>query len=120
MALDSLYLISQPTLSDGRFSADISFDPGHEIFMGHFPEQSVVPGVVLIRIVKDTISRISGRKVKLQKAGNVKFLNIIDPEKTQNVSLSGTMQHDGTGNTTVSASIFLGETTFFRFKGIFS
>ena len=120
MPLQGLYKISAPIDIDKGFTAGISFDPEHEVFAGHFPGQPVVPGVVLIRIVRDLVSRSCGRQVKLQQATNVKFLNIIDPKNTQEVTLSGSMQEDGAGHVTVNAIISSGETKFFRFKGTFS
>ena len=120
MPLNSVYKISDPTLTIDSFTASISFDPRHEVFSGHFPGQPVVPGVVLVRIVRDVVSQITGRTISLQQAPNIKFLNIIDPGEMQNLSLKGTLQQDEESNLAVNASLSSGETIFFRFKGTFS
>ncbi|MCK4569170.1 MAG: 3-hydroxylacyl-ACP dehydratase, partial [Bacteroidales bacterium] len=81
MSLQSLYTISEFNVKGNEFSAIITFDPSHEIFSGHFPEQPIVPGVCLIHIIKDIAIRIAEHEVVLSNGSNIKFLSVIDPRK---------------------------------------
>lgn len=120
MCLKDLYRISEFAADEGSFSAAISFNPEHDIFNGHFPAQPVVPGVCLIHIVKEITSRISGEKMQLQKGINTKFLQLIDPRKSPGLSIQGMFSSTETGEMRITATISGEETTFFKFKGIFS
>ena len=120
MRLKGLYELSKFRVEDESFSAIISFDPEHEIFKGHFPGQPIVPGVCLIHILKEIANRISGDNMQLKKGTNIKFLHLIDPQKSPLVSIKGlysTAEKDGIR---ITATISDEEDTFFKFKGIFS
>jgi 3-hydroxyacyl-[acyl-carrier-protein] dehydratase len=120
MTLQSLYAISDLKYSEDEFSATIAFNPEHEIFNGHFPSQPVVPGVILIHILKELCSKIVGTDVKLVKGTNIKFLNIIDPRDKTTISISG--KYTGTDNDQIymNANIRNADQVNIKFKGIFS
>ena len=120
MLLKGLYELSEFKVEKGSFSAKISFDPEHYIFKGHFPGQPVVPGVCLIHIVKELASMVSGEKFQLKKGSNVKFIQLIDPQKNPGVIIKGKSTLSSEGQLTISATILYKEDTFFKFKGIFS
>ena len=119
MSLQSLYAISDLKSSEGTFSASLSFNPGHKIFEGHFPGQPVVPGVALIHILKDLCSRIAGTDVKLVKATNIKFLNMIDPRDNVMYSISGAFSQKEDEMISLTATIGNEEAIKIKFKGIF-
>jgi 3-hydroxyacyl-[acyl-carrier-protein] dehydratase len=120
MSLKSLYELSDLRYFEGEFSGSLRFNPDHEIFEGHFPGQPVVPGVVLIYILKDLCSKIVGSNAKLVKGTNIKFLNIIDP--TQNVVylISGTYSVKEDETISLSAGIRNEESINIKFKGTFA
>ena len=120
MTLKSLYTIHDLKYSEGEFSADISFDPKHEIFEGHFPAQPVVPGVVLIHILKDLCSRIVGDNVNLIKGTNIKFLNIIDPRDNSVISVTGNYSEMENNMISLNANIHNEVGVNIKFKGVFS
>ena len=89
MSLEKIYTITDLLHGDGKFEARVSFDPTHPVFEGHFPGQPVVPGVVMVRIARDIAGQISGKKMMLEDASNIKFLNIVDPVNSGTVMLQG-------------------------------
>ena len=119
MTLQSLYKISDLKYSEGEFSANLSFDPGHEIFKGHFPGQPVVPGVVLIHILKDLCRKIVDSDVRLMKGTNIKFLNMIDPRNKTTISISGTFTKTD-NEISLNANIRNADQINIKFKGKFS
>ncbi len=120
MALDTLYEIRDFGVTEGTFSATVSFNPAHPVFAGHFPGQPVVPGVALIRIAGDIANRIAGTELRLKESSNIKFLQLIDPRKHARVQLGGSFSLDGEGNLRLSAEIIGEGRVFFRFRGSFA
>lgn len=120
MSLQSLYTINNLLVSDADLDAQIAFYPTHEIFNGHFPGQPIVPGVCLVHIVKELASTIAEEEVLLTKSGNIKFLNIIDPQQNPEVSIKAAFVKNEDGGLSITANIFSGDVVYFKFKGIFS
>lgn len=72
---------------ENKFTAEITLNADHEIFNGHFPGNPVTPGVCMMQIVKDISEKISERKLMVNSANNVKFMAIINPEETPDITL---------------------------------
>ena len=68
----------------------IEIDFTHPVFQGHFPEKSVLPGVIMCDIVRYLVSDKLGVKVQLVLAKNIKFLKMVVPSEnnTYNVKIS--------------------------------
>lgn len=81
--------------SENNHSAFITLNPAHEIFKGHFPGNPVTPGVCMMQIVKDLTEEITGKKLMVQSASNVKFMAIINPEETPELLLELDVTEDG-------------------------
>ena len=120
MSLKSLYTISDLKYSEAEFSASLRFNPGHEVFNGHFPGQPVVPGVVLINILKDLCSVIVGSEVSLKKGTNIKFLNMTVPAEKATYYISGTFAKNEDEMISMSANILGEGEVSIKFKGVFS
>lgn len=79
---DDLFIADRLTHTDGIIKADLSINPGSPIFKGHFPGQPVVPGACILQIVKEVLESALGYSVQLKKAGNLKFVGMIEPTAT--------------------------------------
>jgi len=68
----------------------IEIDFSHPVFQGHFPEKSVLPGVMMCDIVRHLSCDKLGIEVQLVLAKNIKFLRMITPSKdnTYNIKIS--------------------------------
>jgi len=117
MSLQSLYSISALKISDSEIEANITFDPGHKIFEDHFPGQAVVPGVCLIRIVKNVISKGLKSDVLLLEGSNIKFLHILDPGKHPRIHFNAKFKSSPEGKYIVTASLSYHEIVFLKFAG---
>lgn len=97
----------------------INIKPEHPIFKGHFPEKGIVPGVCMIQIIQELVSKMISKKVMLKNAANIKFLNIIDPEVHIHieVKIDCTFDHE---NVKTIASLTEGTTTFMKLQAVFS
>ena len=73
----------------------IKLNPKHEIFKGHFPGQTVTPGVVLIQMTTELTQNTIEQNVKLKQVINSKFLNVMNPEKNPEVTFKISITKDG-------------------------
>lgn len=80
MLKTDFYTVRELHAADNHLNCIITFNPEHEIFLGHFPQQPVVPGVCMIQIVKELMQEQTGERLLLQSTGQVKFLQLITPE----------------------------------------
>jgi len=81
MLLNNFFEITEITDQDNQVNAIIKIDPYHRIFDGHFPGQPVVPGVCMLQMSKEILAFSQKTKLLLQKAGQIKYLELVIPEK---------------------------------------
>ena len=84
---NNFYTIQNQEGENGNFKVNISLDPLHEIFKGHFPGNPVTPGVCMMQIVKEITENITQKKLFLKSANNIKFMAIINPNETPDLIL---------------------------------
>jgi len=96
MLKDSLYKIISSDNAENRVKAVLEIDAANEIFLGHFPGQPVLPGACMLQIVKEVLEEIFRRKLRLQKASQLKFLKMVDPTISNllNLDLSYDLEGD--------------------------
>lgn len=82
MLLNDLYKIESVTENEQKFEVIVRLDPAHAIFGGHFPGQPVLPGVCMLEIICEITSRQLNKKFRISGGRVIKFLNMIDPNKT--------------------------------------
>ena len=51
-----------------------------------FPKFKVTPGVVMLQIVKNVLEQELHCKLQLQQASQVKFLNVVEPDKNSELN----------------------------------
>jgi 3-hydroxyacyl-[acyl-carrier-protein] dehydratase len=112
-------ILEQSQEEPGKAGFSIEFDPLHPIFSGHFPGKPVVPGVCMMQIIQELLSKIMDRKLMIRKASNIKFLHIIDPTIHLQVKVTIDYSIDQT-NVKTSANIANESLTFMKFAGEFS
>ena len=91
----------------------IEIDFSHPVFQGHFPEKSVLPGVMMCDIVRHLSSDKLGIGVQLVLAKNIKFLRMITPSKNNayNIKIS-IIEEKGKYN--IRAIISQNDDTYFK------
>lgn len=108
-------IIHQQQLS---IKALVTIDPAHRIYKGHFPEQPVTPGVVLIEILRQILSKALNKKLMFTAAKEIKFLTPVLPSETKEIEyVIETSQSEG--SFTVNCVILQGEKVFTKIKGEF-
>ncbi|ASW75621.1 3-hydroxyacyl-ACP dehydratase [Chryseobacterium piperi] len=84
---DFYTLQSYEKAENGSFTAHITLNKEHDIFKGHFPNNPVTPGVCMMQIVKELAEEFTGSSLFLKAASNVKFMAIINPFETPDLTL---------------------------------
>lgn len=98
--------------SEDRFLFEISFDPSHEIFKGHFPQRPVVPGVLLMQTVRECFEDATGVSGKMITAGDLKFTNPVVPGEPVMIEVSSVNR--GEGVFMIKSLGFSGDTAYFK------
>ena len=84
--LNNLYHIVSKDVVDAAIRYNIHLDASHFIYQAHFPDEPITPGVCIIQIAKELLEEHLGIGLEIQKVKNVKFLNVISPLATPNVT----------------------------------
>ncbi|HEY8955897.1 3-hydroxyacyl-ACP dehydratase [Chitinophaga sp.] len=119
MLAGNFYTVTSQSREAGQVAVTIELNAAHPIFQGHFPEQPVVPGVCMMQTITEVLEGALDKKVKLKKASQMKFLNMIDPTKQPLVDVTLTYKEEEAG-WKVNATLKRDDTTFMKFQGIFS
>lgn len=94
MLLNDFYSVGQSTQLNGEFITEIKINKGHELYKGHFPHRPVTPGVILMQLFKEEAERQVNSKLKLEKAVNVKFMAVVDPNEEENFILHSSLEEE--------------------------
>ena len=119
LAGDFYTIVSTVNEAD-KIQAILKINPEHAIFRGHFPGQPVVPGVCMMQIVKELLETATSRSLRLHTGLDLKFLSVIDPGKNNTIHTETDYNVLASGDINVTARLFYNETTFFKFKGVFT
>jgi len=68
----------------GRY--EIKLNGEHFIYQAHFPGEPITPGVCIVQIGQELLEELIGRNLRIQTVKNVKFLQVITPTDSHEVS----------------------------------
>lgn len=102
------------------FRIEFKINPGHQIFKGHFPGQPVVPGVMMVEIIKQCTERITRTGLILKTASNIKFLSVMVPEGDDFLESEISLIHQDNGDYKVHSILTDKNNIYLKFDGIFS
>lgn len=118
MLTGELFIISELLAkNENEYVVVFKCNAGHPIFKGHFPSQPVLPGVCMTQFVRESLSSVLKKELRLFQAKFIKFVNVVDPEKEKNLFLEIRILPNQEGYTEVSASIKSEQVSFFQLKG---
>ncbi len=94
MILKDFYSIVSIENLDGVHSTTLRINNQHELYKGHFPDRPVTPGVILMQLFKEEAERVSKTNLQLDKASNVKFTAVVDPNCDDLLILKSSIEED--------------------------
>ncbi|MBN2813970.1 MAG: hypothetical protein JXQ80_07815 [Bacteroidales bacterium] len=117
--MNNLYTVPsfEVSLSKDKVTARISLNRGHNIFEGHFPGNPILPGVCTVQIALELLEKLTGRELRLAKAGNIKYLGFVNPITTPDLIFELAIAQAGESNIQCSTSVSAGGTRVCTFKG---
>ena len=113
---DNLYTIQSLTLEEGTVQAQLTLDPEHAVFKGHFPGNPVTPGVVQIEMIQETLSVALNRTVALNSMANCKFLAVLNPNEYQTIGVKISYSDIEENKLRVAAQFFADEVIFTKIQ----
>lgn len=81
--LTNFYTIEAIAEQGGEYNCTIRLNPRHDVYKGHFPGMPVVPGVCMLRIIKECMSAILDTPVRFQMVTSCKFLSVVNPSEQE-------------------------------------
>lgn len=118
--LGDFYTIKNLTTVDSAVNAELELNASHKIYEGHFPGQPVTPGVCMMQMVKEIIETVLQRETRLVRASEMKFLLMIIPGENNIINAQIKYSIDENEGIHVIAALLKDNTTYFKFKGLFS
>jgi 3-hydroxyacyl-[acyl-carrier-protein] dehydratase len=88
MPLNDFYTYQIIESGAGSIKALVSLNVQHPLYKGHFPQQPVTPGVVLIEIIRAVISSVLNKQLMLESAKEIKFMAAVLPSEVSKVDLN--------------------------------
>ncbi len=106
MQLNDFYTLTNLNVVDNAVTAHITINKDHDIFKGHFPGNPVTPGVCMMQIIKELTEKVIDKKLQMQSSSNIKFMAIINPEKTPDLELQLNIEQTETGYKVKNSTTF--------------
>jgi 3-hydroxyacyl-[acyl-carrier-protein] dehydratase len=116
---NDLFNIDDITHEDGAIRATLGINQNSEILKGHFPGHPVVPGAIMMQIVKEVLEMALNSPLRLKKADQLKFISMIDPTNTLVVQLYITYKYTEDDAVSVIAKLSNTDAPYFKFQGSF-
>lgn len=79
---------SYDTGEGGLYGHELRFDGDHEVFASHFPGNPIVPGAVLVDVIRAVASDVMARPMRVSVVRNVKFITVIVPDSSVSLKVS--------------------------------
>jgi len=104
--------------SENSIVAMLAVDESSEIFKGHFPGQPVAPGACMLQTVKEILADTLGAQIRLVKADNIKFLNMVTPDV---LNLMLRINYNSVEDQVkINSYLTSGEQVFMKLQGVFA
>ncbi len=117
MLNEDLYQINRIHREELEIIAFIELNAKHDIFKGHFPDVPVLPGATMMQMVKEIMEVSLNKSLMIKRAGQLKFLQMINPEKVVQVSFHIKYNETEEG-LKVNALLKQREEVFFKMTGL--
>ena len=88
---NNLYTISQKEINGLNGCFTIELNSSHFIYLAHFPEEPITPGVCIVQIGQELLellleeSCLKNYRSEIKKVKNVKFLSVISPKNNTTI-----------------------------------
>ena len=116
---DFYELVLTNNLGDENYEVVVNLNKNSAVYAGHFPDQPIAPGVCLTQMVKEVSNGIMEKNWALKDVRQIKFLAMVDPNKTPSLTLELKLQPSET-DCKLSCTAKDAETSYFKISGTLS
>lgn len=117
---NDLFSIEKVIHEDDFIKATLSINADNDILKGHFPGHPVIPGACMLQVIKEVLESVLQTRLRLKKAGQLKFMTMIDPGVTSHVEMDISYKQAEDNNLTVNAKLSNPDIVYFKFQGGFT
>ncbi len=100
--INDFFFIVESLEKDGEYRCKVRLNKEHPLYMVHFPQNPVTPGVCLVQISSEILEEHFGKEFILKGAGSIKFKKIVKREDTPTFIFSNYKEQEGEASVFVS------------------
>jgi 3-hydroxyacyl-[acyl-carrier-protein] dehydratase len=117
MLIKDFYTIDSCSYSqdNNNISANITINPNHDVYNGHFPGQPVVPGVIQLQILRELCEKEFNKPLSITGSSVIKYINMIIPDKNPKLAIDIAIK-EADGTYKIDGKILDGDTVFLKAK----
>lgn len=117
MLIKDFYTIDSCSYSqdNNNISANITINPNHDVYKGHFPGQPVVPGVIQLQILRELCEKEFNKPLSITGSSVIKYINMIIPDKNPKLTIDIAIK-EADGTYKIDGKILDGDTVFLKAK----
>lgn len=115
MLIPKLYVRELIDCTNNSCRVNVSFNSNHPLYLCHFPEMPVTPGVCLIQTATELLQEVVGYPIHIKEAIKIKFFQTHSPENLLNFDLSWFKERELRGR----ISIFQGKKSIAKIDAYF-
>ncbi|HOY31144.1 MAG TPA: hypothetical protein PKW80_04625 [Bacteroidales bacterium] len=119
MLLKTFFNILDIKTEGEKTLAQVELIKDHKIYEGHFPQNPVAPGVCLIQMIRETLEVCLEKKIMLETADEIKFINIVNPVICEILTIEINKRPKAASPLAFSIIITGGEIIYFKMKAEF-
>ncbi len=115
--MEPFFTVKSKDIQEGQWNFNVALNPNHPVYKGHFPEKPVAPGVMRTEMVKNLLEMELDRKLKMDEARNIKFMNMMLPESADDVKVEIAVKEGE--KISVNAKASIAEAVYFKISASF-
>ncbi len=119
MLLPDFYTFQILNAEVNQIQASVVLNKNHDVYKGHFPQIPITPGVCQVLVIKELLSHVLGKSLKMLKSRDIKFISMHNP--TDEEELEVTINYQTTSDSTISVNALISSnvTKILKFNGEF-
>ena len=95
MLKDNFFTILSFACVENSCTYRVALNGSHPIFKAHFAGNPIMPGACILQMIKELASDYLDKELFICSVKNMKFLNVIDPFETSEISVQiGSIQQE--------------------------
>ena len=95
MLAESFFTIDGKSKNEnGEIVIDITMNPNHEIYQGHFPNMPICPGVCNIQTIRECAEMEIGKKLTINSISQCRFSALIVPTENEKLRLTMNLSNE--------------------------